>query len=42
MGIKLLSVQQSMWVVQAGVSRSGGSFGVNSALLELDQEADDR
>lgn len=29
-------------VVQAGVSRSGGSFGVDSALLELDKEADDR
>jgi len=28
--------------MQAGVSRSGGSFGVNSALLELDKEADDR
>ena len=30
------------WCVQAGVSHSGGSFGVNSALLELDKEADDR
>ena len=29
-------------LLQAGVSRSGGSFGVNSALLELDKEADDR
>lgn len=28
--------------MQAGVSRSGGSFGVNSALLELDNEANDR
>lgn len=28
--------------MQAGVSRSGGSFGVDSALLELDKEADDR
>lgn len=28
--------------MQAGVSRCGGSFGVNSALLELDKEADDR
>ena len=28
--------------MQAGVSRYGGSFGVNSALLELDKEADDR
>lgn len=36
------TVFTSMWVMQAGVSRSGGSFGVNSALLELDQEADDR
>lgn len=35
---------QIMYVgcMQAGVSQSGGSFGVNSALLELDNEADDR
>ena len=35
-------MQHGTVVLQAGVSRSGGSFGVNSALLELDNEADDR
>ena len=43
MGVCLIpDVQLRFYALQAGVSRSGGSFGVNSALLELDSEANDR